>query len=343
MKGISKTKSTSTMKKAKFLLVSALLSLSCRNGVQADAVPGAKLGASTLISTIQNMDYRYFVAGGVCAATSHGITTPVDVVKTKMQADPKKYNKGVVSSALQIMKEDGPHVLLGGLGPTVVGYGIEGAMKFGVYEVMKPIVLQMMGGDISNMGIAYIIASVIAGSVASLILCPMESTRIRIVTDPAYADKGLLTGLPKLIAEEGLLSTFGGVYAMLAKQIPYTMAKQVSFDVIAKALYKLMERMGKNPEDMKWVVSIDAAFIASILACIFSQPGDMVLTETYKSKTNKGVWGICKDIYNEKGGLPGFFTGTGARIIHVGLIITTQLVIYDIVKQSLGLPATGSH
>jgi len=289
------------------------------------------------------MDYRYFVAGGVCAATSHGITTPVDVVKTKMQADPKKYNKGVVSSALQIMKEDGPHVLLGGLGPTVVGYGIEGAMKFGVYEVMKPIVLQMMGGDISNMGIAYIIASVIAGSVASLILCPMESTRIRIVTDPAYADKGLLTGLPKLIAEEGLLSTFGGVYAMLAKQIPYTMAKQVSFDVIAKALYKLMERMGKNPEDMKWVVSIDAAFIASILACIFSQPGDMVLTETYKSKTNKGVWGICKDIYNEKGGLPGFFTGTGARIIHVGLIITTQLVIYDIVKQSLGLPATGSH
>jgi len=343
MKGISKTKSTSTMKKAKFLLVSALLSLSCRNGVQADAVPGAKLGASTLISTIQNMDYRYFVAGGVCAATSHGITTPVDVVKTKMQADPKKYNKGVVSSALQIMKEDGPHVLLGGLGPTVVGYGIEGAMKFGVYEVMKPIVLQMMGGDISNMGIAYIIASVIAGSVASLILCPMESTRIRIVTDPAYADKGLLTGLPKLIAEEGLLSTFGGVYAMLAKQIPYTMAKQVSFDVIAKALYKFMERMGKNPEDMKWVVSIDAAFIASILACIFSQPGDMVLTETYKSKTNKGVWGICKDIYNEKGGLPGFFTGTGARIIHVGLIITTQLVIYDIVKQSLGLPATGSH
>lgn len=43
------------------------------------------------------------------------------------------------------------------------------------------------------------------------------------------------------------------------------------------------------------------------------------------------------------GGYPAFFTGTGARIVHVGLIITSQLVIYDIVKQSLGLPATGSH
>jgi solute carrier family 25 phosphate transporter 3 len=49
------------------------------------------------------------------------------------------------------------------------------------------------------------------------------------------------------------------------------------------------------------------------------------------------------DIYKTQGGVPGFFTGTGARIIHVSTIITSQLVIYDIVKQLLGLPATGSH
>ena len=38
---------------------------------------------------LKALDYRYFVAGGVCAATSHGITTPIDVVKTKMQAQPE--------------------------------------------------------------------------------------------------------------------------------------------------------------------------------------------------------------------------------------------------------------
>lgn len=26
-------------------------------------------------------DFRYFISGGLCAATSHGITTPIDVVK----------------------------------------------------------------------------------------------------------------------------------------------------------------------------------------------------------------------------------------------------------------------
>uniref|UniRef100_A0A7S2ME68 Mitochondrial carrier protein n=1 Tax=Helicotheca tamesis TaxID=374047 RepID=A0A7S2ME68_9STRA len=301
--------------------------------------------ASAAASAAKTLDYRYFVAGGVCAATSHGITCPIDVVKTRMQANPEVYNKGMVPATLNIIKENGPQVLLTGLGPTIAGYGIEGAMKFGIYEIMKPITKSI----IDNQAIAYIMASVIAGAVASILLCPMESLRIRQVTDPEYAERGLWTGLPMLIKEEGLASTFSGIWAMLAKQVPYTMAKQVSFDVFAKILYSYFESLKTNAaetfakEDVKWVVSVSAAFIASIFACIFSQPGDMILTETYKGKNDRNVFGVMGDIYREKGGLLGFFTGTGARIVHVGAIITTQLVIYDVVKQGLGLPATGSH
>ena len=35
------------------------------------------------------VDPRYFVAGGACAAISHGLATPFDVVKTKIQAYPE--------------------------------------------------------------------------------------------------------------------------------------------------------------------------------------------------------------------------------------------------------------
>ena len=71
----------------------------------------------------------------------------------------------------------------------------------------------------------------------------------------------------------------------------------------------------------------------------------MILTETYR-KVDKGQqlsFLQVIDKINSSGGLSNFFTGTGARIVHVGMIITSQLVIYDIVKQLLGLPATGSH
>jgi solute carrier family 25 phosphate transporter 3 len=157
------------------------------------------------------------------------------------------------------------------------------------------------------------------------------------VTNTEYSDKGLLSALSKLVREEGLLSTFGGMYAMLAKQIPYTMAKQVSFDIIATLLYKLL-----GDKDMQFLVSVLAAASASLFACIFSQPGDVILTETFKGKDSGSFPAVISTIWG-RGGVPAFFTGTSARIVHVGMIITSQLVIYDIVKQALGLPATGAH
>lgn len=71
-----------------------------------------------------------------------------------------------------------------------------------------------------NTTLAFLMASAVAGAVAALLLCPLESLRIRQVTDPSYKDDSLLTGLPKLVKEAGLGSLFGGVLAMLAKQIP---------------------------------------------------------------------------------------------------------------------------
>jgi solute carrier family 25 phosphate transporter 3 len=51
---------------------------------------------------------------------------------------------------------------------------------------------------------------------------------------------------------------------------------------------------------------------------------------------------VVSNIY-ETQGLKGFVTGISARFLHVGAIITSQLVLYDTVKQLLGLPATGAH
>lgn len=93
--------------------------------------PSIVRGDGAILKAVQGLDLRYFVAGGTCAAISHGITTPIDVVKTKIQSNPRKYNKGMAATAVDLVKEDGPGVLLGGLGPTVLGYGIEGAMKVG--------------------------------------------------------------------------------------------------------------------------------------------------------------------------------------------------------------------
>ncbi len=355
------------MKSLSSLIIAVLLPL-CTTFQLVHVVESSAASTQSALSVLKTLDYRYFVAGGTCAAISHGITTPIDVIKTKKQSDIKYKNMNMISTAMDIVSTEGSNALLGGLGPTVVGYGIEGAMKFGVYEIAKPIFRAWLSGGVessttTNPALAYLLASVAAGAVAAILLCPMESTRIRIVTDPAFANKGLLTALPQMIREDGPWASFQvGLWAMLAKQVPYTLGKQVSFDVFAGMLYSFLNTMPANTiseTQTKWAVSVLAAFMASIIACIFSQPGDMILTETYKKPmpavTGKGrgltkavaadrssIIDVMHTIYG-RGGLSSFFTGTGARIVHVGLIITSQLVIYDIVKQLLGLPATGSH
>lgn len=330
-------------------------------------------------SALQSIDYRYFVAGGTCAAISHGITTPIDVVKTRMQSDPCKY-KSLLPATATIIREEGPQALVKGLGPTLVGYGIEGALKFGVYEVSKPLVVAAFTAILARLklksgsagALPFLLASIAAGAIASVVLVPMESTRIRMVTDPAFEELSLLRGLAQLVKEAGLVPTLTvGMGAMLAKQVPYTFGKQVTFDVVAKFVYGILNEKQSLSDTIskfvhpKWVVSVIAAMIASVMACLLSQPGDVILTETYKGANEKGTTqnnnnkssevksrGLAEvsgSIYARHGdggiikGISGFYTGLYARLVHVGMIITSQLIIYDLVKQLLGLPATGSH
>ena len=43
----------------------------------------------------------------------------------------------------EILKTEGALFLLQGLGPTCIGYGLEGALKFGCYELAKPLFAQV--------------------------------------------------------------------------------------------------------------------------------------------------------------------------------------------------------
>jgi solute carrier family 25 (mitochondrial phosphate transporter), member 3 len=312
------------------------------NGHAACAIDQPSVDQAILGVPIPVPDIRYFISGGVCAATSHGITTPVDVIKTRIQAEPATY-KGLSlpEAAAKILRQNGTAVLLGGLGPTIAGYGLEGAAKFGLYESLKPVFANLA----STAAAGYLGASIVAGAFASLLLCPMEQTRIRLVTDPSFA-KGFLPALHRLLREEGWTTIlFGGFPAMLSKQVPYTFCKQVSFDVFAASLYSAAYNANLSPISVNAEVPIAAAFLASILACIASHPGDVILTDTYKK--GKGIENIPRfsdavsTLYREEG-FGGFFSGITARFLHVGIIITSQLVLYDSIKQLLGLPATGT-
>ena len=85
-------------------------------------------------------DLNYFLkgalAGGICCSITHGALTPVDVVKTRIQLDPVKYNAGLIGGFRQVVAAEGTGALLTGLGATCVGYFIQG--KFSLVWMLPP-------------------------------------------------------------------------------------------------------------------------------------------------------------------------------------------------------------
>lgn len=78
----------------------------------------------------QKFGVMYFVkaaaAGGICCSITHGAVTPLDVVKTRIQLDPVKYNRGFLGTFKQVIAAEGAGALLTGLGATAAGYFVQG-------------------------------------------------------------------------------------------------------------------------------------------------------------------------------------------------------------------------
>jgi solute carrier family 25 phosphate transporter 3 len=186
-----------------------------------------------------------------------------------------------------VVKEEGAGALLTGLGPTISGYFLQGALKFGGYEFWKKTFIDFLGVDKAseNRTAIYLASSAIAEFFADIALCPLEATRIRLVSQPSFAS-GLVSGFFRLMREEGVLRGFySGFGPILFKQVPYTMAKFVVYEKAAEAIYA---NIG-TPKDQlanSTVTSINlgSGLIAGIAAAIISQPADTLLSKINKQK-----------------------------------------------------------
>lgn len=281
------------------------------------------------------------LAGGLCCSITHGALCPVDVVKTRIQLDPIKYNKGMVSAFRSIIAAEGVGALATGLGPTAVGYFIQGWFKFGGVEFFKINMATSMSEQAAwdNRFPIYLTAAACAEFIADIFLCPLEATRIRLVSDPTYAS-GLLSGLPKIAKNEGIINGFySGFGPILLKQVPYTMAK---FAVQGWAAEKIYQATGMSPDTAgdgaKMAVSLSSGVAAGVAAAIISHPADTLLSLV--NKEGAGGEGpimvrlgrIAKEIGFTKLCL----TGLGARCVMIGTLTAGQFGIFDSIMAMTG-------
>ena len=140
-------------------------------------------------------------------------------VKTRIQLDPATYNRGMISAFRTVIAKEGAGALLTGAGPTFVGYFLQGAFKFGGYEFFKQQSISLFGYENAknNRTAVYLASSACAEFFADIALCPLEATRIRLVSEPTYAS-GLIGGFSKIARTEGIGAFYSGFGPILFKQ-----------------------------------------------------------------------------------------------------------------------------
>eukprot|EP00339_Tiarina_fusa_P027623 CAMPEP_0117021260 /NCGR_PEP_ID=MMETSP0472-20121206/16057_1 /TAXON_ID=693140 ORGANISM="Tiarina fusus, Strain LIS" /NCGR_SAMPLE_ID=MMETSP0472 /ASSEMBLY_ACC=CAM_ASM_000603 /LENGTH=331 /DNA_ID=CAMNT_0004726685 /DNA_START=6 /DNA_END=1001 /DNA_ORIENTATION=+ len=314
------------------------------------APPKALLIPSTSESNYAQFGATYYLkgalSGGICCSITHGALCPVDVVKTRIQLDPVKYNKGMIGGFRQVISAEGVGALATGLGPTAAGYFVQGWFKFGGVELFKTKIASAIGEQRAwdNRTAIYLASAAGAEFIADIFLCPLEATRIRLVSDPTFG-KGLFDAAPKILRQEGLIKGFySGFGPILFKQVPYTMAKfavqGASAEAICGAIGTPQHEMSSNAS---MAVSLGSGVIAGVAAAIISHPADTLLSMVNKEGAG-GTGTISSRLINlsrEVGLKKLCLTGLGARCVMIGTLTAGQFGIFDSIMALTG--ATKFH
>lgn len=209
---------------------------------------------------------------------THTAVTPLDLVKCRRQVDPKIYTSNI-QAWKTIFSKEGLHGVFFGWSPTFLGYSMQGAGKYGLYEYFKYIYGNQMFPH-ANPTLVFLGASATAEFFADMALCPMEAIKVRMQTTlPPFASS-MREGWGKIVTKEGYAGLYKGLYPLWARQIPYTMTKFATFEETVKLIYRTM---GKPKEEYSQLqqtgVSFLGGYIAGIFCALVSHPADVMVSK----------------------------------------------------------------
>ena len=270
--------------------------------------------------------------------------TPIDVVKTRIQVDDSLKGYNMMRAGRTIVAKEGASALLTGFGPTAVGYLVQGGAKFAGYEFFKKTYIQAAGGPEKAVGsrtAIYLGASATAEFFADILLCPLEATRIRLVSQRGYAN-GLTSGFARMAREEGLRGFYSGFTPLLFKQVPFAVGQFTVHEAVNEVIFRAMgpERKAKMSQIESTAVELTSGLAAGAAAAVLSHPADTLLSAINKGAGDpkQGATSRMFQLAGEFGPKRLLLTGLGPRLVMTCGLVSAQFVIYAQCKHLTGAP-----
>ncbi|AOW07166.1 mitochondrial carrier domain-containing protein [Yarrowia lipolytica] len=288
--------------------------------------------------------YATCVAGGMLACgVTHALVTPLDLVKCRRQVNPALYSSNM-QAWRSIIASEGMGGIWTGVGATLIGYSLQGAGKYGFYELFKKKYGDFVGAENAEKykTFVYLAASASAEVLADILLCPWEAVKVKTQTTiPPFAT-GAFDGMKKMVAAEGVAGLYKGLTPLWARQVPYTMVKFATFERTVELIYSYLPYPKKDYSFLAQTgVSFLGGYIAGVFCAIVSHPADVMVSKINSEKQPGESTGQAVSRIYKKIGFGGLWNGLGVRIVMVGTLTGLQWLIYDSFKGIVGLPTAG--
>ncbi|TIA69360.1 hypothetical protein E3P91_03647 [Wallemia ichthyophaga] len=318
---------------------------------------GTSAGATVQMHVLEEIKrpspWRHLVAGGLGGMTGAIITSPFDVVKTRLQSD--IYHKSIAAKhsqanvkgvrgtlyhfveTAQLMKDiyvkESPRALFRGLGPTLFGVIPARSINFFTYGNLKPII----AGKSRENWSTHLIAAACAGIVTATATNPIWVIKTRLQLSPQVstsskiakmsASRDIITDIFK---NEGMRGLYRGLSASYLG---------VTESTLQWILYEKLKVMTKD-SNLPYMSTMVSAGLAKSTATLITYPHEVIRTRmrqavpvgekpryTTLTRTLKLVWA--------EEGIGALYGGLSAHLMRVVPNAAAMFFIYELVTYRL--------
>lgn len=221
---------------------------------------------------------------------------------------------------------------------------MQGGAKFAGYEFWKKQYISLAGGPeaaVSKRTAVYLGASATAEFFADILLCPLEATRIRLVSQRGYAS-GFAPAFVRMAREEGLRGFYSAFTPLLFKQVPFAVGQFTVHEAVNEVIFRVMgpERKARMTHLEATGVELTSGMAAGVAAAVLSHPADTLLSAMNKGAGDAGQSATSRmfQLAREFGPLKLLTTGLGPRVVMTCGLVSSQFVIYAQARALTGAP-----
>ena len=339
-------------------------------------IPALSVSLPPKLLTVLSPNQLVTLAGAASGFLAGVVVCPLDVVKTRLQAQGAGYRErnpksprqvpkysGFIGAFKTILREEGVRGLYRGLVPITIGYLPTWTIYFTVYErakVFYPKFIREHFADTESATVSHFLSALTAGSASSVLVNPIwvVKTRLMIQTGKEsniYGDgkrvthyKGTTDAFTTMYKEEGLGVFYSGLIPSLFGLLHVGIHFPV-YEKLKQALDCNLTPQHQNGDSLLLWRLIVASSVSKMIASTVTYPHEILRTrmqiQSYKAKKEPGqvkkskLLQIMTRIY-KKEGLRGFYAGYTINLARTVSASAVTLVSFEYFKTYL-LEVTG--